>query len=174
MALLSNIVLIGMPTSGKSTLGRMLAHHYAVPFTDTDDILAHQQGMKLETFLATHGPDVFQKAEEQAVLSLICGQPTVIATGGSVVHSPLAMAHLKGLGRVVYLFLTAEQLQRRMAIAPSRALFIPHGHTWQDVVQERLNLYATYADATIPMDYDTPEQGFAALLRHLSSPSAAI
>ena len=126
-----NIILIGMPGSGKSTCGVVAAK------------------LLLKNF--------FARAEEEAVLSLdIAG--TVIATGGSVVYSPAAMEHLRRMGKVIYLHLEYETMCRRIQNLDSRGVVLQAGYTLQDMYKERLPLYRRYADAVIKCDNNTVEQ----------------
>ena len=99
---MNNIILIGMPGSGKSTAGVLLAKTLGMAFTDTDLLLQAGNGMLLCEMIDQYGIDGFLRAEEKAVLSLHCDR-TVVATGGSVVYGKAAMTHLKSLGIVVYL-----------------------------------------------------------------------
>lgn len=95
---MDNIILIGMPSSGKSTLGRQLAARLGYAYLDTDDVIKRRNGCQLQDILDRDGMDVFKQREEEAVCSVQAAH-TVIATGGSVVYSPRAMAHLHTLGR---------------------------------------------------------------------------
>jgi shikimate kinase len=97
-----NIILIGMPGSGKSTCGVVAAKLLLKNFFDTDLLIQNREGRRLQQIIDEKGLDYFARAEEEAVLSLdIAG--TVIATGGSVVYSPAAMEHLRRMGKVIYL-----------------------------------------------------------------------
>ena len=100
----SNIILIGMPGSGKSTCGVVSAKMLLKNFYDTDLLIQNLEGKSLQEIIDKNGVEYFAKAEERAVLSLDI-KGTVIATGGSVVYSDKAMEHLKSLGKIIYLHL---------------------------------------------------------------------
>lgn len=147
---MDNIILIGMPSCGKSTLGKMLAKKLDYAFLDTDDVVISRNGCPLSAILDKEGLDGFKKREEEAVCSVEAAH-TVIATGGSVVYSPVAMAHLKKLGRVVYLSLTYAELERRLGDLHARGVAIAPGSTLLDLYHERVPLYEQYADIVVPI-----------------------
>ena len=141
-----NIILIGMPGSGKSTCGVVAAKLLLKNFFDTDLLIQNREGQRLQQIIDEKGLDYFARAEEEAVLSLdIAG--TVIATGGSVVYSPAAMEHLE-----------YETMCRRIQNLDSRGVVLQAGYTLQDMYKERLPLYRRYADAVIKCDNNTVEQ----------------
>lgn len=145
---MNNIILTGMPSCGKSTLGRMLAKELGYAFIDTDDVIIEQNGCPLKDILDNEGLDGFIRREEEAVCS-VTAERTVIATGGSVVYSPKAMAHLKSLGRVVYLCLDYKEVERRLGDLHERGVAIAPGKTLRDLFDERTPLYEKYADLAI-------------------------
>ena len=145
---MNNIILTGMPSCGKSTLGRMLAKELGYAFLDTDDVIIARNGCPLKDILDNEGLDGFIRAEEEAVCS-VTAERTVIATGGSVVYSPKAMAHLKSLGRVVYLCLEYKEVERRLGDLHERGVAIAPGKTLRDLFDERTPLYEKYADLAI-------------------------
>lgn len=152
-----NIILIGMPGSGKSTCGVVAAKLLLKNFFDTDLLIQNREGQRLQQIIDKKGLDYFARAEEEAVLSLdIAG--TVIATGGSVVYSPAAMDHLRRMGKVIYLHLEYETMCRRIQNLDSRGVVLQAGYTLQDMYNERLPLYRRYADAVIKCDNNTVEQ----------------
>ena len=152
-----NIILIGMPGSGKSTCGVVAAKLLLKNFFDTDLLIQNREGQRLPQIIDEKGLDYFARAEEEAVLSLdIAG--TVIATGGSVVYSPAAMDHLRRMGKVIYLHLEYETMCRRIQNLDSRGVVLQAGYTLQDMYKERLPLYRRYADAVIKCDNNTVEQ----------------
>ena len=154
---LRNIILIGMPGSGKSTCGVVAAKLLLKNFFDTDLLIQNREGRRLQQIIDEKGLDYFARAEEEAVLSLdIAG--TVIATGGSVVYSPAAMEHLRRMGKVIYLHLEYETMCRRIQNLDSRGVVLQAGYTLQDMYKERLPLYRRYADAVIKCDNNTVEQ----------------
>lgn len=145
---MDNIILTGMPSCGKSTLGRLLAKELGYAFIDTDAVIIEQNGCPLKDILEKEGLDGFILREEEAVCS-VSTQRTVIATGGSVVYSPKAMAHLKELGRIVYLELDYSEVERRLGDLHERGVAIAPGKTLQDLFDERVPLYEKYGDITI-------------------------
>ena len=152
-----NIILIGMPGSGKSTCGVVAAKLLLKNFFDTDLLIQNREGQRLQQIIDEKGLDYFARAEEEAVLSLdIAG--TVIATGGSVVYSQAAMDHLRRMGKVIYLHLEYETMCRRIQNLDSRGVVLQAGYTLQDMYKERLPLYRRYADAVIKCDNNTVEQ----------------
>ena len=152
-----NIILIGMPGSGKSTCGVVAAKLLLKNFFDTDLLIQNREGRRLQQIIDEKGLDYFARAEEEAVLSLyIAG--TVIATGGSVVYSPAAMEQLRRMGKVIYLHLEYETMCRRIQNLDSRGVVLQAGYTLQDMYKERLPLYRRYADAVIKCDNNTVEQ----------------
>ena len=152
-----NIILIGMPGSGKSPCGVVAAKLLLKNFFDTDLLIQNREGQRLQQIIDEKGLDYFARAEEEAVLSLdIAG--TVIATGGSVVYSPAAMDLLRRMGKVIYLHLEYETMCRRIQNLDSRGVVLQAGYTLQDMYKERLPLYRRYADAVIKCDNSTVEQ----------------
>lgn len=145
---MNNIILVGMPSCGKSTLGRMLAKELGYDFLDTDEVIIRLNGCPLRDILDARGVDGFIRVEEEAVCT-VQAQNSVIATGGSVVYSEKAMAHLKAMGKVVYLKLTFEEMDRRLGDLHARGVAIAPGSTLQDLYDERTPLYEKYADITV-------------------------
>ena len=161
---MDNIILVGMPSCGKSTLGHLLAEKLGYTFLDTDDVIVQQNGCSLQDIIDAHGRDVFMEREEAAVLS-VDTHKTVIATGGSVVYSPAAMAHLKKLGRVVYLYISYDMLKDRIGDPRPRGVVFAPGFGLWEMYQERTALYDHYADITlVETPEDTTEQSVAQLL----------
>lgn len=147
----SNIVFIGMPGSGKSTCGVLAAKAMLKNFYDTDLLLQGLEGKRLQDIIDQEGIDYFVSAEEKAILSLNI-EATVIATGGSVVYSDKAMAHLKSLGKIVYLHLGYDNMVDRIKNITTRGVVLQNGETLLDMYNERLPLYEKYADVTINCD----------------------
>lgn len=145
---MNNIILVGMPSCGKSTLGRMLAKELGYDFLDTDEVIIRLNGCPLRDILDARGVDGFIRVEEEAVCT-VQAQNSVIATGGSVVYSEKAMAHLKAMGKVVYLNLSFEEMDRRLGDLHARGVAIAPGSTLQDLYDERTPLYEKYADITV-------------------------
>lgn len=145
-----NVILIGMPASGKSTLGELLANELGMPFLDTDDLIRQREGRSLQTLLDQEGMERFLQLEEAAVLSLHT-QHTVVATGGSVVYSRRAMEHLKSQGICVYLQLSLAAIQQRLQDLDTRGVAIAQGQSLEELYQARVPLYEAWADYTFPL-----------------------
>lgn len=160
----SNIILIGMPGSGKSTCGVVAAKMLLKNFFDTDLLIQNIEGRSLQSIIDTDGNEYFEKAEENAILSLDI-KGTVIATGGSVIYSDKAMEHLKGLGKIIYLHLSYEQMCERISNLSTRGVLLKNGKTLKDMYDERLPLYNKWAQAVISCDSNTIEQTASAIAR---------
>ena len=136
----SNIVLIGMPGSGKSTCGVLAAKALLKNFFDTDLLLQNLEGKRLQSIINENGIEYFNEAEERAILSLDI-RGTVIATGGSVVYSEKAMAHLRSLGKIIYLRLSYDEMEGRIKNITTRGIVLKGGETLLDMYNERAPLY---------------------------------
>jgi shikimate kinase len=157
-----NILLIGMPGAGKSSIGVLLAKRLGYQFVDTDLLLQGEAHSRLQQIIAHHGLAAFKDLEERVVCKL-APHRTVIATGGSVVYSESAMAHLRQLGRVVHLDVPLDELQRRVRNMDSRGLVIDPGESFADLYARRAPLYRQYAELTIPCSGMTQEEIAAAI-----------
>ena len=145
---MNNIILIGMPGSGKSTVGVLLAKMLGMNFIDSDLLIQQQEGMKLYEILEQKGNAHFAKVEDE-VNAAIAAENTVIATGGSVVYGKAAMSHLKKIGTVVYLKVPLKELERRIKNFATRGIQMEQGQTLGDLYAERVPLYEQYADVTV-------------------------
>lgn len=143
-----NIVLIGMPGCGKSTIGVLLAKNVAYGFLDADLVIQEQSGRKLQDMIDDMGPDAYVQFEE-AVNSTLALSHTVIATGGSAVYGARAMEHLREIGTVVYLRVPLEELRRRIKNFSTRGIVMREDQTFEDLYEERSALYEKYADLTV-------------------------
>ena len=143
-----NIILIGMPGSGKSTVGRALAARLGMDFLDVDDVIAAREGTCLQDILDAHGVDFVLDREAEAVCSVDCSN-TVIATGGSVVLRESGMAHLRALGPLVYLRVPLSDLESRVRNLTTRGIAMEKWETLADVFARRSPLYEAYADCTV-------------------------
>ncbi len=152
-----NITLIGMPGSGKSTVGVLLAKALGFGFLDTDLVIQQQEGALLQDILDRRGVPYFLDAEERAVCSVQCDHH-VIAPGGSVVCREGAMAHLKAMGPVIYLRVPLEELKHRIHNLDSRGIALEPGQTLDDILTIRSPLYEAYADYIVDA---LPGQGLA-------------
>ena len=139
-------VLIGMPGSGKSALGRRVARLLDWDFIDTDNVLAERAGMTVGELSSSVSNEEFRRREEEAVLSIPRGRK-IIATGGSVVYGRRAMQHLKQIGTIIYLDLPLWMLVRRIGdTTQKRGVILKPGQTIGDIFHERKGLYKRYAD----------------------------
>ena len=144
----SNIVLIGMPGAGKSTVGVLLAKQMSCGFVDTDLLIQSSQGRVLQDIVDTDGPLVLRKIEEEMLLGLsYCNH--VIATGGSAPYSDAAMRHLKSKGIVIFLDVDLPTLESRVSDVKTRGLAKRRNQSFADLFYERFTLYNKYADVTI-------------------------
>ena len=154
---MSNITLIGMPASGKSTVGVILAKLLGYGFIDTDILIQNRTGRRLSEIIAERGTDGFLAIEE-AVCASIKAERCIIATGGSVVYSKAAMKHLKDLGCVIYLEVGYETLLDRLQDLQSRGVVLRPEQTLAELYTERVALYEKYADLIVPERNHTMEE----------------
>ena len=148
---MGNIVLIGMPGSGKSTVGVLLAKALGCLFTDVDLLISHRAKKPLQRILDEDGLEAFLALEEE-VGSRLRAENTVIATGGSMVLSDKAMRHLKTLGTVVYIDVPFEEIERRVTNIKTRGIVFHPNQTLADVYRERKPLYERWADLTVKVE----------------------
>ncbi len=144
----TNLILIGLPTSGKSTAGVLLAKALGKDFLDTDLLIQSKTGETLSEIISNEGNASFLKIEE-AVCAGLKVRNTVIATGGSAVYSERAMKHLKKTGPVVYLEIDRDTLEKRLHDARGRGVVLRDGETLEELFEERTILYRRYADLTV-------------------------
>ena len=157
-----NVVLIGMPAAGKSTIGVMFAKVAPRLFVDTDVLVQARAGCTLQAIIDREGLEAFRALEEKVILDLRCAQ-TVIATGGSVVYSEPAMRHLRALGYVVHLLVPWPVIEARLTDQASRGLVRAPGQSIKSLFDERLPLYRRWADLTIMCEGRTHEDIVAVL-----------
>lgn len=144
----SNITLIGMPASGKSTIGVLLAKRLGYSFVDVDLVIQEKTGRLLKEIIAQKGLKGFLEIEDK-INQELKAEHSVIAPGGSVVYGTGAMKHLKEISQVVYLKLPYEELERRMGDLTDRGVAVEDGMTLRDLYEERVPLYEAYADLTV-------------------------
>jgi shikimate kinase len=164
----SNIVLIGMPGSGKSTVGVILAKMTSRNFIDTDVLIQCREGRCLQNIVDTDGHMALRKVEEEVLLSVNC-RSYVIATGGSAAYSDAAMSHLRRDGTVVFLHATMDTLAARIRNYATRGLAKRPDQSFADLFNERLALYRRYADITIESDNLTQEDVCGKIMKEMES-----
>ncbi len=143
-----NITLIGMPGSGKSTVGQALAKRLGLQFVDVDQVIIRKTGQTLAEILDDVGDEGFRQVEERINAELDV-QNSVIAPGGSVIYGPRAMAHLRDISTVVYLQVEHDELLRRLGDLHARGVSILPGQTFRDLYNERCPYYERYAHLII-------------------------
>lgn len=161
---MKNIVLIGMPAVGKSTVGVVVAKRLGYEFVDTDLLIQKQEKRLLKEIIAQEGNDGFLAIENQVNRDLDV-ENAVIAPGGSVVYCEEAMEHYKKTGTVVYLKVSHETINRRIQNAKSRGVVLKEGQTLKDLYEERVCLFEKYADYTICEDGLTIEETIGNVLK---------
>ncbi|NLW11305.1 MAG: shikimate kinase [Clostridiaceae bacterium] len=168
MATVDKIILIGMPGSGKSTAGLLLARSICCDFIDTDLIIQKKAGLTLQRIIDQRGMTEFLNLEEDVLLNLPTDNiPMVIATGGSAVLSEYAMRYLKSLGILVWLDVPLDILKRRLKNIKSRGIAMAAGQTIDELMSFRLPLYARYADIRVNTAGNTLEETVEQLMYEL-------
>lgn len=148
---MNNIILIGMPGCGKSTVGVVLAKHLGYCFIDSDLLIQEREKRLLSEIIEQEGLERFNQIEEEVNASIEASR-SVIATGGSVVYGPRAMEHLKQIGTVVYLKLPYREIEERLGDLTARGVSFQEDQTLWDLYEERVPLYEQYADIVIDAD----------------------
>ena len=161
-----NIVLIGMPASGKSTVGVILAKILGYNFVDSDIVIQEKEGRKLSEIIETEGIDGFIDIENK-INAGIEVQKTVVATGGSVVYGSEAMQHFKNIGTIVYMKVDMEVLTERLNDVKQRGVVMREGQSLVSLYNERSKLYEKYADIIIDEKHNTMEEVLADVLAKL-------
>lgn len=145
---MKNIILIGMPAVGKSTVGVVVAKRIGFEFIDTDLLIQKQEKRLLKEIIAEEGNDRFLEIENQVNRDLEA-ERAVISPGGSVVYCQEAMQHFKEIGTVIYLHATYEDIYRRITNAKNRGVVLKEGQTLKELYDERVKLFEKYADYTV-------------------------
>ncbi|MBR2705065.1 MAG: shikimate kinase [Clostridia bacterium] len=162
----NNIVLIGMPGVGKSTIGVILAKVLGYKFIDTDLIIQEKEQKLLSQIIAESGVDGFIKIEDR-INSELKADKSVIATGGSVIYGENAMKNLKSIGKVIYLKQDFDSIQKRVQNIKGRGVALKDNQTFEELYNERAILYEKYADITIEEGSMDIEETLKALLEKL-------
>ena len=164
----SNIVLIGMPGSGKSTVGVILAKKTMKDFVDTDILIQKSQSRPLQDIVDKDGYLALREIEEAVLLELNVHNH-VVSTGGSAVYGERAMAHLKSGGVAVFLDVTLDTLEARVPDFSTRGLAKRPDQSFEELFAERNALYRRYADVTVKCDGLTPEQVCASIIAQVAA-----
>ncbi|MBR3816442.1 MAG: shikimate kinase [Clostridia bacterium] len=165
---MKNIILIGMPGTGKSTVGVLLAKSLLMSFTDTDLIIQQKYNTSLQNILREKGTEAFLEIEDN-VLSHINVENSVIATGGSAVYGERAMANLKADGVAVYLDTPLDELEKRLLNIHTRGVAMKEGTSLRELFEEREPLYKRYADITVRCENKTAEECVEKIIEALKS-----
>ena len=166
-----NLILIGMPASGKSTVGVILAKVIGYDFIDSDLLIQKREGMRLSEIIEKKGIDGFL-AVENAVNASVEASRSVIATGGSAVYGEEAMRHLREIGAVIYLQVDYEVIARRLHNIRQRGVALREGQTLRDLYDERCVLYEKYADLIVREGSGEIEEVVARIIRTLQAGAA--
>ena len=165
--LIDNIILIGMPGSGKSTVGKHIASTFDKEFIDADDLIEQAADMPIQAIVDEWGLVRFSKLEESVLCDINC-QNAVVSTGGSAVFCDRAMLHLGNIGCRLFLKISLETLLARVTNESSRGLYKEPSQSLTDLYYERLELYPKYADLTFENDGSFDATDRSALLRLLN------
>ena len=165
---MDNIILIGMPAVGKSTVGVIVAKRLGYNFIDTDILIQEETGKLLREIIAQQGIEGFLKVED-AVNSRVNVTKTVISPGGSVVYCENAMKHYKEIGKILYLKVSYETISKRLKNAKKRGVVLKEGQTLEDLYNERVKLFEKYADITVSEDGCSLEETIDNVLQALEN-----
>ncbi len=163
---MKNIILIGMPGAGKSTIGVLLAKSTLMDFTDTDLLIQKKYSSALCDIINEKGIDEFLKIENDVICESDFSN-CVVATGGSAVYGKEAMDKLKNSGVVVYLKVDAHELEKRINNIHTRGIAMKKGTTISELYNERAPLYEEYADITVECASLTPEECVDEIIRNI-------
>ncbi|MGN0383152.1 MAG: shikimate kinase [Eubacterium sp.] len=164
---MSNIILIGMPGVGKSTVGVILAKILGYKFVDTDLVIQEKEGKLLKNIISDEGVENFIKIENN-ICKNIEVENTVIATGGSVVYGEEAMEHMRAIGTVIYLSLDFDTNSKRLGNIKGRGVVLKDGQTLEDIYRERVPLYEKYAHITVSESGCNVEQTIEKIMETLA------
>ena len=154
---MSNIVLIGMPGCGKSTVGVILAKTLGIGFVDTDLIIQQREKRLLQEIIDSEGIEKFLDCEADAVKSMNC-ENTVVATGGSVVFREDCMKHLKENGKIFFLNVSLPEIKSRLDNINTRGVAADKSQTIDDIFNQRYPLYEKFADYILDLNNSNVEE----------------
>ena len=153
----TNILMIGMPGAGKSTVGVLLAKDMSMNFLDVDVYIQGHEGRRLQDIIDNDGIDVFKELEEKYLMDINVDK-YVISTGGSAIYSEAGISHLKQSSVVVYLSINLETLKERLGDFSTRGVVIKPGQTFLDLYEERCKLYSAAADLVLDCNGKTQDE----------------
>ena len=165
---MDNIILIGMPAVGKSTVGVIVAKRLGYNFVDTDLLIQETEGKLLKDIIAEKGTEGFLEVEDR-VNAQVDVKKTVVSPGGSVVYCENAMKHYKEIGTIVYLKVSYETINKRLHNAKNRGVVLRDGQTLKDLYDERTALFEKYADVTVSEEGLGLEETIDAVLNTLEN-----
>jgi len=162
----NNVILIGMPGCGKTTIGTEVSERLGYGYIDSDSVIVAREGKLLSEIIAEVGSEGFLDIEAK-VNSELSARRCVIATGGSVIYRDYAMQKLKSIGTVVYLQLPYEVIEKRLGDLKKRGVVLKDGYTLRDLYNERTPLYEKYADVIAPLSGGSIAQSVDEVLKAL-------
>ncbi len=165
---MENFILIGMPGSGKSTVGKILAENIGYHFMDTDDLIIDKYQKPLMDLIEEMGVEGFIRAEGE-ILETVNVDRHVIATGGSVIYSEKGMAHLQSLGKVVYLCYTEEDIAARVGDLTTRGVVCRNCKSFRELFDERRPYYEKYADIVVHLEHASFSRSIQRVLKTIES-----
>lgn len=145
---MENVILIGMPGAGKSTVGVVLAKKLGYRFVDSDLVIQEKTGKLLHEIISEQGQQGFLEVENRMNAQLQA-ERTVIATGGSAIYGREAMEHFKKIGKIVYLQLSYDTIKKRLGDLHERGVALKEGQTLRELYEERIPYYEKYADVIL-------------------------
>ena len=164
---MDNIILIGMPGSGKSTLGVVLARKLGYGYLDTDSFISQREKSTLQDIIDKRGLNYFLDIESSVGSEIVCDR-VIIATGGSMIMSEKAMDNLKSLGKVIYINVPIDELKRRLGNFSDRGIAMKNGETLDDILKKRTPYYNKYADLVVDYkDGNSLEETVNDIIEHL-------
>jgi len=162
---MNNIILIGMPGAGKSTIGMELSDKLSLPWIDTDQLIEKKMGHRLSEYIHMIGVEEFKKLEQEILLHLNV-QDSIISTGGSVIYSEAGMQHLKTLGKIFYLDVIYETIENRIAQNSNRGIVNSGGLDLRKLYNERIPMYNTWSDYIINANDKTIKEICSEIINH--------
>jgi shikimate kinase len=164
---MDNIILIGMPGCGKSTLGVVLARKLGYGYLDTDSFISQREKSTLQDIIDKRGLNYFLDIESSVGSEIVCDR-VIIATGGSMIMSEKAMDNLKSLGKVIYINVPIDELKRRLGNFSDRGIAMKNGEALDDILKKRTPYYNKYADLVVDYkDGNSLEETVNDIIEHL-------